>query len=508
MRFYSKNALVLPCISGVKETYGYLPSLQNVVPLMLFVFTTDNLLSKTMKKLFYLLIFLYPAFVYAQQPWYKSAPLDYKWQNVGNAGFSSGESDFTSLAFSPSGEPYVAFQDWGKMGKASVMKFIGLNWVYVGSQGFSTDAAYYLSLKFNQSGQAYVAFSGGDVFGTSVMKFDGTEWVYVGSPNFSGQCAAWTSLAFSPSGEPYVAYQERSGCNYPYKASVKKFNGNNWVPVGTEEFSTDIANCPSLAFGTSGQPYVAFCDGGNSYKVTVMTYNGTDWVNVGTAGFSAGFSYFTNLVFSPSGIPYVAFADSPNLQKATVMKYDGTNWVNVGNAGFTDNQADYISLAFSKTGQPYVAFCDDNPNPSQLASVMKFDGTEWSYVGSRGFSTGASAYNSLAFSPSGQPYVAYMNFGVNATKVTVMKYDSVYIGVGELQAQKVSLYPNPATDEITIETPNKSSLSILNIEGQVLLMSQITEPKTQIDISSLPTGVYFVKLISEKGVQTGKLVTK
>ena len=56
-----------------------------------------------MKKLFYILFFLFPVVVFAQQPWYKYSPLDYTWKNVGNAGFSAGEADYTSLAFSPSG---------------------------------------------------------------------------------------------------------------------------------------------------------------------------------------------------------------------------------------------------------------------------------------------------------------------------------------------------------------------------------------------------------------------
>jgi hypothetical protein len=463
-----------------------------------------------MKKLFYILFFFLPVVVSAQFNLYKDSPLDYAWKYVGNAGFSAGEADYTSLAFSPSGEPYVAFQDWGKSGKASVMKFNGSNWVYVGSQGFSTDVAYYLSLKFNQPGQAFVAYSSGDV-GASVMKFDGTEWLYVGSPNFSTQCTAWASLAFSPSGKPFVAYQEKTGCNYPYKATVMQFNGNNWILVGSEGFSNYIANCPSLAFGTSGQPYVAFCDGGNSYKVTVMTFDGTDWVNVGTAGFSAGYSYFTNLVFSPSGIPYVAFADGPTSNKATVMKYDGTNWVAVGSAGFTEGQAGFISLAFSKTGQPYVAFQDWSHNTNGMVSVMKFDGDNWVYVGSESFSAGESEYTSLAFSPSGKPYVAYMDFGINATKATVMKYDSVYIGIIEKQKPRISLYPNPATDKITIETyaiPTQSQLSIMNLNGQELITRTITEPKTQINISNLPNGVYFVRVTNDRTVEVGKIVKR
>jgi len=46
----------------------------------------------------------------------------------------------------------------------------------------------------------------------------------------------------------------------------------------------------------------------------------------------------------------------------------------------------------------------------------------------------------------------------------------------------------------------------MNINGEELITRQITEPKTQLDISTLPSGVYVVKLVGEKGVQVGKVV--
>jgi len=227
--------------------------------------------------------------------------------------------------------------------------------------------------------------------------------------------------------------------------------------VGNWGFSAGEADYPSLAFSPSGQPYVAYEDHGNSLKATVMMFNGTTWINVGNAGFSAGEADYTSLAFSPAGQPYVAYEDHGNSLKATVMMFDGTNWVNVGNAGFSGGEADYTSLAFSPTGQPYVAYSD----------------------------------------------------GGNNGQATVMKYDSVMVGINESKELKFSLYPNPATDKITIEksaTPAKNQLSITNLNGQQLITCQVTELKTQIDISNLPSGVYFVRLTNDKTVEVGMFV--
>ena len=138
---------------------------------------------------------------------------------------------------------------------------------------------------------------------------------------------------------------------------------------------------------------------------------------------------------------------------------------------------------------------------------MKFDGNNWINVGITGFSAGEAYGTSLAFSPTGNPYVAYGD-GTALDKATVMYYNAP-AGIRELQSSEISLYPNPATDKITVKTSGITgggNLAIVNIEGQRLITRQITQPKTQVDISSLPSGVYFVHLISDKTVAVGKLI--
>ena len=69
-----------------------------------------------------------------------------------------------------------------------------------------------------------------------------------------------------------------------------------------------------------------------------------------------------------------------------------------------------------------------------------------------------------------------------------------------------SIYPNPASSEVTIESITKGQLSILNLSGQPFITRQITEPKTQIVISNLPSGVYFVRVTGERTVEMAKFV--
>jgi len=73
----------------------------------------------------------------------------------------------------------------------------------------------------------------------------------------------------------------------------------------------------------------------------------------------------------------------------------------------------------------------------------------------------------------------------------------------------MKIYPVPSSSKITIETseiPDNTSLTILNLNGQTLIIRQITGPKRQVDFTDLPGGVYFVRLSNDRTVQVGKII--
>ncbi len=75
----------------------------------------------------------------------------------------------------------------------------------------------------------------------------------------------------------------------------------------------------------------------------------------------------------------------------------------------------------------------------------------------------------------------------------------------------ISLYPNPVLDKITLETSHiktPSQLSILNVNGQKVITHQITASITTIDVSNLPNGVYFMRVMSEGTLWMGKFLKR
>lgn len=247
------------------------------------------------------------------------------WITVGTSGFSGPtQQDNISIAFNSNDEPYVAYKEHNPanniINKATVMKFDGTNWVTVGTAGITF--AENISLKFNSSDEPYIAFrDGSEGNKASVLKFDGTNWVAVGTTGFSAAGSEYTSLAFNSNNEPYVAYRDAGNSD---KVSVMKFDGTNWVTVGTAGFSTGIASHTSLSFNSSNEPYVAFREfvsGSIQNQATVMKFDGNNWITVGSPGFSAGYADQTSLAINSNDEPYVAFVDLTQLYKATVMKF-------------------------------------------------------------------------------------------------------------------------------------------------------------------------------------------
>jgi hypothetical protein len=77
----------------------------------------------------------------------------------------------------------------------------------------------------------------------------------------------------------------------------------------------------------------------------------------------------------------------------------------------------------------------------------------------------------------------------------------------------LSLYPNPSSTTFTVElsyatVPKNTFLTIYNLNGQQLMERQITEQTTVIDVGTLPSGVYVVRMVWETGLQVGKFVKK
>jgi hypothetical protein len=87
-------------------------------------------------------------------------------------------------------------------------------------------------------------------------------------------------------------------------------------------------------------------------------------------------------------------------------------------------------------------------------------------------------------------------------------YYKAVSGINELPAQEgnIIVYPNPVTNNLTIEAPGKATINILNSQGQLIETLLINGNISNIDVFNLPSGVYMMEVKTEKGIEVKKFI--
>ena len=76
--------------------------------------------------------------------------------------------------------------------------------------------------------------------------------------------------------------------------------------------------------------------------------------------------------------------------------------------------------------------------------------------------------------------------------------------INTVEMTDVTLYPNPTSGSLYIAADNVREVSIIDINGRTVMSSNATT----IDMSSLNNGIYFVRVITDNGTATKKIVKK
>ncbi len=191
------------------------------------------------------------------------------WETVGNASFTAGSATHGSLFVDYYEKPYFAFSDGANGGKASVMTLSGTGgeaqWVAVGDPGFSAGAAQYLSLTFDGLNYFLAYQDNGNDGKATVMKFNGASWEAVGTPGFTAGAATYVSLAIdyqNPNRTLYLGFRDDANGG---KATVMSYNGSGWETVGNAGFSATDATFVSFAV-YNGTPYLAYAANDDNFR--------------------------------------------------------------------------------------------------------------------------------------------------------------------------------------------------------------------------------------------------
>jgi hypothetical protein len=95
---------------------------------------------------------------------------------------------------------------------------------------------------------------------------------------------------------------------------------------------------------------------------------------------------------------------------------------------------------------------------------------------------------------------------------TAITAQTTNVGIEEYLLNSISLFPNPANDVINVQcTMNNvqvTALEVFDVYGKLINTVNVIDNPTQINVSNLASGMYFVRVTTEEGTVTKSFVKK
>ena len=84
----------------------------------------------------------------------------------------------------------------------------------------------------------------------------------------------------------------------------------------------------------------------------------------------------------------------------------------------------------------------------------------------------------------------------------------MYVGIPNNGVSEVAVYPNPATSLVNITSSQEMTrITVINYVGQVVYQSELNDANSvKLNTSSFENGVYVIRIDSENGVVTKRVI--
>jgi PKD repeat protein len=157
---------------------------------------------------------------------------------------------------------------------------------------------------------------------------------------------------------------------------------------------------------------------------------------------------------------------------------------------------------------PLIAFTNTtNGSITQFTATINVtvDSVVWDY-GDGTHGTGNTTNHTYA---NGGTYnvcaTAYNSCGSNTTcqSITITTGGTGGTGISNTPGfEQINIYPNPTTQQLIIENAtNGTQLAIYDISGKLVIQQQLNTPKEWINVSTLSSGMYLIRMTNKDGKQ-------
>lgn len=236
--------------------------------------------------------------------------------------------------------------------------------------------------------------------------------------------------------------------------------------------------------------------------------------------------------------PNTTFSLSPNANASHYnWVYNGTALTNTSNISVSSNTLTINQISSTNTGTytlyygntymslsadyiiytKTVSVCSASASSNSICLGQSIDligcnGTNsYNWTGSNGYTF--NNFYAIDYPSTTTTYTFTENDGDCDFELAVVtvSVNNCSVGINDLkEGTKWQLYPNPATDFISINLDikpiNGTKVCIINALGEVVLSEIVKTQNTTLYINDLIDGVYFIKLESNKGIITKKFI--
>jgi len=313
--------------------------------------------------------------------------------------------------------------------------------------------------------------------------------------------------------------------------TVVKYNGSTWstatsgtsqdlysvffTDVNTGWIAGDYAIIKKTTNGGSSFSAESTSSLGNTFRDIYM-FSATDGWAVGSTGSvfryeGSGWNAFTN-PYSGTGTGPTLYAisfSSPNNgfatgQNSAVIHFDGSAWTTYGTS-LPDNTFHIYDV---QTISNSLAYAVATPSLGGQGRILKYDGTNWNtdytYAG-----IDSEIFKGVSFP------TATKGYAVGSGGMIKTKGAATTASVDERAATiSLGVFPNPVVDEATVAYSLNSgsdvTISLYDMSGKLLNSERMQQAagdhEYKLNSSSLPNGMYFVKVLTSTGVETVSLI--
>jgi len=251
-----------------------------------------------------------------------------------SSGITGGYTDKIKLAVDNNSIPYIGLKVGQFSNTFNILAYdtVAKNYKVVIESGPSGDVPGEYDMAFSPSNELYIAYQ--DTTFTSernplqrnrltIKKWTNGAWEFVGSPSISEGQPKDINLVFDSKGTPYVAYVNSSSTMPGWASAVRYYDGSDWKPVGPEYFRIGYATYLDLKVSPDDTLVIAYSAIEFGGAMAAYAFNGSEWQQVGADKISEGKAVWNKIEFSPNGVLYAIYKDDVNDGRATVQKYSG-----------------------------------------------------------------------------------------------------------------------------------------------------------------------------------------